>query len=205
MAAALPQRRPRCRPARRPLRVGRRHRLPQHELHLVVLHRIIAAKGDRFVTKGDNNDFVDPDHPPQRDVVGKLTFRVAHGGRVLHWLHTPFMAALLCGGMGAAALHGRQATAPSARSPSARRRARHAPAEPLSHRARDRQSIYDAHEQTVFTTCAVVALVCLAFGALAFTRPTTKPSADKTPYTEKVSFGYHAKALGRARCTPTAS
>jgi hypothetical protein len=40
----------------------------------------------------------------------------------------------------------------------------------------------------------VVALVFLAFGALAFTRSTTKPSADKTPYTERVSFGYHAKA-----------
>ena len=30
-------------------------------LHIVVLHRIIAVKGDRYVFKGDNNDFVDPD------------------------------------------------------------------------------------------------------------------------------------------------
>ena len=30
-------------------------------LHVVVLHRIIAIKGDRYVLKGDNNDFVDPD------------------------------------------------------------------------------------------------------------------------------------------------
>ena len=68
-------------------------------LHIVVLHRIIAVKGDRFVTKGDNNDFVDPDQPARADVVGKLAYRVPHGGLVLHWLHTPFMAALLCGGM----------------------------------------------------------------------------------------------------------
>src|SRR4029077_12136482 len=30
--------------------------------------------------------------------------------------------------------------------------------------------------------------------ALAFGRPATKPIAVKTPYTEKVSFGYHANA-----------
>ena len=46
------------------------------KLHVVVLHRIIAIKGGRFVTKGDNNDFVDPDHPTRADVVGKLAFRV---------------------------------------------------------------------------------------------------------------------------------
>ena len=40
----------------------------------------------------------------------------------------------------------------------------------------------------------MVALVFLAFGALAFTRPATEPSAHKTPFTEKVAFGYHAKA-----------
>jgi signal peptidase I len=162
-------------------------------LRLVVLHRIVAAKGGRFTTRGDNNDFTDPDHPISADVVGKLTFRVAHGGRVLHWLHTPFMAALLCGGMGLLLFMGAQRQR--------RRRDRRRPADQRGTRelspvssARDRQTIYRAHERTVFTTCAVVALVFLAFGALAFTRPTTKASADKTPYTEKVSFGYHAKA-----------
>ena len=162
-------------------------------LRIVVLHRIIAVKGNRFVTKGDNNDFVDPDHPARADVVGKLAFRVAHGGLVLHWLHTPFMAALLCGGMALLLFMGAKQRR--------RRRDRRRPRdergirqlEPLG-KARDHHSIYETHEKTVFTTCAVVALVCLAVGALAFTRPTTKPSADKTPYTEKVSFGYHAKA-----------
>ena len=162
-------------------------------LRIVVLHRIVAVKGNRFVTKGDNNDFVDPDHPARADVVGKLAFRVAHGGRVLHWLHTPFMAALLCGGMALLLFMGAKQRR--------RRRDRRRPRdergirqlEPLG-RAGDHHSVYETHEKSIFTTCAVVALVCLAFGALAFTRPTTKPSADKTPYTEKVSFGYHAKA-----------
>ena len=35
-------------------------------LRTVVLHRIIAVKGDRYVFKGDNNDFVDPTRPSSR-------------------------------------------------------------------------------------------------------------------------------------------
>lgn len=162
-------------------------------LHIVVLHRIIAVKGNRFVTKGDNNDFTDPDHPARADVVGKLAFRVPHGGLFLHWLHTPFMAALLSGGMALLLFMGAKQRR--------RRRDRRRPQpergirelEPLR-TSRDRHAVYAAHEQTIFTTCAVVALVFLAFGALAFTRPATEPSAHKTPFTEKVAFGYHAKA-----------
>ena len=162
-------------------------------LHLVVLHRIVAVKGGRFVTRGDNNDFTDPDHPAPADVLGKLSVRVAHGGRVLHWLHTPFMAALLCGGMALVLFMGAQRQR--------RRRDRRRPHEERGTRplgtlpaGRDRQALYDTHESTIFTTCAVVALVFLGLAALAFTRPATKPAKDKTPYTEKVSFGYHAKA-----------
>jgi signal peptidase I len=162
-------------------------------LHLVVLHRIVAIKDGRFVTRGDNNDFTDPDHPAKADVLGKLAFRVAHGGRFLHWLHTPFMAALLCGGMALVLFMGAQRRR--------RRRDRRRPPEERGTRrldsvaaGLDRQTFYDNHESTIFTTCAVVALVFLALGALAFTRPATKPAKDKTPYTEQVSFGYHATA-----------
>jgi signal peptidase I len=161
-------------------------------LNLVVLHRIIAVKGDRFVTKGDNNDFVDPDHPARADVIGKLAVRVPHGGHVLHWLHTPFMAALLTGGMALVLFMGAKRQR--------RRRDRRRPLEARGSHQFDRpapghdpHAIYDSHERAIFTTCAVIALVFLAFGALAFSRPATKPVADKTPFTEKVSFGYHAK------------
>jgi signal peptidase I len=162
-------------------------------LHLVVLHRIVAMDNGRYVTRGDNNDFTDPDHPSRADVLGKLAVRVPHGGHVLHFLHTPFMAALLAGGMALLLFVGnkRRRRRRDRRRPLDERGVR--PLEPVAP-ARDRKAIYDFHEQTIFTTCAVVALVFLAFGALAFTRPATKPIHDKTPYTEKVAFGYHAKA-----------
>jgi signal peptidase I len=174
-------------------RVGQVIAYRSSTLRLVVLHRIIAVKDGRYITKGDNNDFIDPDHPARADVVGKLAVRVAHGGKILKWLHSPLMAALLSGGMGLVLFMGakRRRRRRDRRRPPEERGARRL--EPLR-TGHDRLSIYDTYERGIFTTCAVVALVFLAFGALAFTRPATKPSADKTPYTEKVSFGYHAKA-----------
>ena len=76
-----------------------------------------------------------------------------------------------------------------------RRRDRRRPSEaraprPVTHPG----GIFGVHTQTVFTASAVAAVALLSLAALAFARPATKPIAVKTPYTEKVSFGYHAKA-----------
>ncbi len=60
-----------------------------------VLHRIIAERNGHFVTKGDNNDFVDPVHPTPNEVVGKFWFAVPGAGTVLAWLKQPLNLALL--------------------------------------------------------------------------------------------------------------
>ena len=160
-------------------------------LHTVVLHRIIAVKGDRYVFKGDNNTFVDPTRPARGDLVGRLSLRIAHGGRVLAWLHTPFMAALLTGGLAALLLLGaKQQRRRRNRRRRSEGRAGHATPRPGA----DREGILGVDAQTVFTASAVAAAAFLALSALAFGRPATKPIAVKTPYTEQVSFGYHAKA-----------
>src|ERR1700750_3005152 len=57
-----------------------------HELHTIVLHRIIAHDGGRYVFKGDNNGFVDPERPTQDQLVGKLWIHLAGQGRGLLWL-----------------------------------------------------------------------------------------------------------------------
>jgi signal peptidase I len=162
-------------------------------LHTVVLHRIIAVKGDRYVLKGDNNDFVDPTRPVRAQMVGRLSLRVPHGGRVLASLHTPFMAALLTGGMAGLLLLGAKQQR--------RRRDRRRPSETRASRPVERpvagrraEGMLAANGQAIFTASAVAAVAFLALGALAFTRPATKPVSVKTSYTEKVSFGYHAKA-----------
>jgi signal peptidase I len=66
-------------------------------LHVVVLHRIIAIHGDRYVFKGDNNNFIDPTRPTRSQLIGALWVHIPHGGVALHWLHSPITAAVLCG------------------------------------------------------------------------------------------------------------
>ena len=60
-------------------------------LHTVVLHRIIAIHGARFTFKGDNNDFVDPDHPTADLLVGRLVARIPHGGEYRGLLAKPIV------------------------------------------------------------------------------------------------------------------
>ncbi len=45
-------------------------------LHTTVLHRIIGRDGDRFVFKGDNNTWIDTDHPPASALIGKMEMKL---------------------------------------------------------------------------------------------------------------------------------
>ena len=58
-------------------------------LNTVVLHRIIGRDGDRYVFKGDHNDFVDPTRPDRSQLVGKLWVRVPRAGVPLASVRRP--------------------------------------------------------------------------------------------------------------------
>ncbi len=58
-------------------------------LHTVVMHRIVAQEGDRFVFKGDNNSWLDPDKPTQSELIGALWIQVPQGAKLLDFLHAP--------------------------------------------------------------------------------------------------------------------
>jgi signal peptidase I len=64
-------------------------------LHTTVMHRIVARDGDRFVTRGDNNTWVDPDHPSKGQIVGSLWLRIPSGGKALAMLRSPGVLALV--------------------------------------------------------------------------------------------------------------
>src|SRR5262249_9365599 len=70
-------------------------------LQTIVLHRIIARDGSRYVFKGDNNDFVDQEHPTARQLVGKLGPTGPRAGRARAWLGRPATSAV---GSGVAAV-----------------------------------------------------------------------------------------------------
>ena len=64
-------------------------------IHRVVLHRIVAIHGGHYTFKGDNNSFLDPDHPTQAQLVGKLWLHVPSAGRLIQALHMPAVAGSL--------------------------------------------------------------------------------------------------------------
>lgn len=50
------------------------------DLDTVVMHRIVAIDGDVYTFQGDNNDWLDPEHPTRDQLIGTLLFKVPQGG-----------------------------------------------------------------------------------------------------------------------------
>ena len=67
------------------------------ELGTKVLHRIVRVDGGRFVLKGDNNSFIDAEHPTEEQIVGSLWVTAPAVGRAAEWLREPLHSALLVG------------------------------------------------------------------------------------------------------------
>ncbi len=146
-----------------------------------VMHRIARVDGDRYVLKGDNNDYLDSAQPTADQVVGALWVTVPGAGRITTWLREPLHAALLVGIATLLALGGGGAAAASAIS--GRRRSR--PARPESPRPPANARYLPA----------LVPFACVAFGLLtvvAFTRPTTRLVTAEEPYAHESRFGYAA-------------
>lgn len=69
-------------------------------LHTVVMHRIVARDGSRYVFKGDNNDFQDHYHPTRDDLVGAEWIYWPDGGRYLAMLRQPAAFGVILGLLG---------------------------------------------------------------------------------------------------------
>ena len=158
-------------------------------LRSVVLHRIIARDGDRYVVKGDNNNFIDPEHPRGDELLGRMWLRVPRGGAILGWLRIPAIAALLCGGIALVALWPPRRRRRDRRRGKAGTRSRGAPS--MSGRS---LRMVSPNAQLLLFGCAAIAVACTILGLLAWTRSTTDPVAAKVNYTHKVRFSYRADA-----------
>ena len=158
------------------------------QLHAVVMHRIVALDGDRYVFKGDNNDFRDQYHARRSDLVGQEWLYLPGAGRYLQWLRSP----LFFGGLvfaitllgyaspGSLAVGGEHDGVISSDSQLASARVR--TDEPAVSRV-----------ETI-TALAVVAIVALALVAIAWSMPTSRSDEKSAPYRQSGSFGYHAAA-----------
>jgi signal peptidase I len=70
------------------------------QLEAVVMHRIVAVDGSRFVMKGDNNDWRDTYHPTKADIVGKEWVYWAGAGQYLTDIRQPVTFAIILAGLG---------------------------------------------------------------------------------------------------------
>jgi signal peptidase I len=155
-------------------------------LHTVVLHRIYAIHDGRYTFKGENNDFLDPTHPTRALLIGRMWLHITHGGTVLDWLHKPWVAALLTGGVAMMLLLGGD------QERRRRRRRRHGQKQAgASHPV-------GAPSYMLNRTLLVVSVVCAALfaalGVVAFLRDTTGSRSVSTRYTQQLSFSYRGPA-----------
>ena len=162
-------------------------------LRVVVLHRIVALDGSRYVFKGDHNKFLDPTHPDGGALIGALWVRVPHGGAVLAWLHTPLIAAALCGGLGVLLLlgAGEKRRRRNRRRNGAIRSSRQG-AKPV-HTGRP-DAIRPSTIRALLIGFAVALVAFAGLGVIALTRPLHRAATVKVPYSQRVRFGYSAVA-----------
>ena len=150
-------------------------------LNTIVMHRVVARHGDRYVFQGDNNSWLDRDRPTHKDLVGSVWVQIPKGGLVLEWIRRP---TTLLGGLAllllasGAALGTRRHRRPGAPT----RRRRNTPRQPT--RA----------WLTAAIVCLVAAAACAALGTVAFTRPSTAPATQTGRYTQHGEFTYNAAA-----------
>ncbi|MEY2447668.1 MAG: hypothetical protein QOH79_1144, partial [Acidimicrobiaceae bacterium] len=146
-------------------------------LHAVVLHRIIAREGDRFVFKGDNNTWIDSDHPAQSALIGKMEIRLPGVGTQVQKVASPpgvgTLAAVVALPLGLK--RGRRRNDPDKVLRPARR-------QPLWRHVEPRLLVASA---------AAVGLV-----ALAFTRPPTTHTTSDLPFDDRGEFSYSGDAPG---------
>lgn len=67
------------------------------QLHVIVLHRIVAIRGNHYVFKGDNNSFATSYEPTRAQIVGAEWAQLPGFGQIVLDLRTPIVAAALLG------------------------------------------------------------------------------------------------------------
>jgi signal peptidase I len=161
-----------------------------HKLHTIVLHRIIGRAGDRYIFKGDHNDFVDPEHPLAGQLIGALWIHIPGAGVRLQSIRSPavmagliFLGILLFTGGAFTRRQGRR-----------RRQQRMGAsiAPPSSH--------LPQHEGNPVVGLLAIGLLALlpfvVLALLAYTRPVTTRNPINVPYKQGGMLSYSADTAG---------
>jgi signal peptidase I len=157
-------------------------------LGTVVLHRIIGKTGDRFLFKGDNNHFIDFEHPRANQLVGSLWLHVPGAGADFQSIQSPVLVGVLVA-VAILLLTGGVFTQRRRRRRRQGQLAAQTPHQPmrLMHRPAERA--------TGVLTVGLIALFPFVLVALlAFTRPSTARRPSETAYKQSGKLSYSANA-----------
>ena len=153
------------------------------DLNRNVLHRIVGRDGSRFLFKGDHNDFVDPTHPQQSDLIGSLWFTAPGVGRFVEWLQVPLHAAVIAALAALLALGGGRR--------GRRLRSTMGIGRLVRRGGAVRPGLPNAGAPVAWVAAALVASLML--GVVAFTRDSA-PAATSGAWTQHGTFSYSAPA-----------
>lgn len=157
-------------------------------LHRTVLHRIIARDGSRYVFKGDNNNFVDPEHPAASQLIGALWVHIPRVGGVLQSVRSPALIGLLLA-VGVILLTGVALTRQGRRR-RAQRRAGESAGRPTGQRLRP----LDGPVGGLLALGLFALIPFCVLAMLAFTRAPTESVPVTSPYTQSGTLSYSADA-----------
>lgn len=149
-----------------------------------VIHRIVARDGDRFVLKGDNNDWLDSYQPLREDFIGKLWLRLPRLGTIIERIRAPWILALIAAGAGGIAMSSLPIGA-SQRRQTVTDRSRQS----RSSRIGTSVSALGENLMALFT---LLALASLALGVVAFTRPVSQETQEQLAFDHTATFRYSA-------------
>ena len=150
-----------------------------------VMHRIVNKEGDGYVTKGDNNDWLDIDRPTDADVIGTEWVHIPKAGKLLALLAVPRNAAALAGAAGLFLFGGTKKR-------KGRRRGSEAPTMQTMNVANFQR--LDPVRQCTLGMVAFAALVALLLGVLGFTKQSVTAVSQESAYSHQGSFAYAADA-----------
>ncbi len=146
----------------------------------IVIHRILERDGDRFILRGDNNDFNDNYHPLPADVIGKRWFYIPGAGHLADKLKPPvgpsLIGGLAFGSVMLPAAGKRRGQAARARASGGSGGGSIGPLSPL--------------HVAVVSLASVLLIVGLAATAMAFTRPTSHQAPVDLKYEQQGKFSY---------------
>jgi signal peptidase I len=158
-------------------------------LHTIVLHRIIGRDGSRYIFKGDNNNFVDFEHPAASQLVGALWLHIPGAGTTLKSIRSPLLVGVLVAA-GMLLFTGTALTRRRRRRHRDRRAGHGSEQSPLRHSP----SLSSEPAITAVAIGLVALLPFVMLALLSFTRPTSKLHTVPVPYKQSGTFSYTANA-----------